>query len=330
MDPFGPAAIGDTGLHVTRLGFGSAALGRPNVPEDVAAATVQAAWDHGIRHFDSAPMYDNGECELRLGRALAGIPRDQYVLSTKVGRLVPGYEVGGPSGDRWEFDFSADATRRSIEHSLARLGVDRIDVLLIHDADDHFDAAVTGAYPVLDDLRRQGVVGAIGIGMTVVPWPLRFVRETDIDVLLLAGRYSLLDLEAASELFPACQARGVAVWNAQSLHGGLIEGQPNPRYHYQPVDPATQAKVETIREICSRHGVPTAAAAIQFPLAHPAVAEVLTGPSTPEQLEQNTSWAAMEIPQDVWDALRETGILNDSIPIPAAPAASGGTEGTAR
>ncbi len=330
MNPTERIPVGTTGVHVTRLGYGSAALGRADVPDDVADATVDAAWQAGIRHFDTAPMYDNGQSEIRLGRALRDRPRDEYVISTKVGRLVPGYEPGGPAGDRWEFDFSADATKRSIEHSLARLGTDRLDVLLIHDADDHFEAAVSGAYPVLDDLRRQGVVGAIGIGMTVVHWPLRFIRETDLDVVLLAGRYSLLDQEAATDLFPLCLERNVSVWNAQSLHGGLIEGAPNPQFHYQAVDPATQAKVETIREICARHGVPTAAAAIQFPLAHPAVSQVLTGPAAPEHMRQNIQWSQMDVPQDVWDALREAGIIEEGIPTPAAPVGSGGTEGSAR
>jgi D-threo-aldose 1-dehydrogenase len=330
MDPLERAALGDTGLSVTRLGFGTAAFGRHQVAADVAEATVRTAWEAGLRHFDTAPMYDNGEAELRLGRALRGLPRDEYVLSTKVGRLVPGYEPGGGAGDRWEYDFSAEATRRSVEHSLSRLGVDRIDVLLIHDADDHFEEAVSGAYPVLDDLRRQGVVGAIGIGMTVVHWPLRFVRETDLDVLLLAGRYTILDTEAAGELFPLCQQRGVSVWNAGSLSGGLVDTDPDPRFHYQPLDPATTARLQTVRDICSRHGVPTAAAAIQFPLAHPAVTSVLTGPSTPEHLEANLANARVEVPQDVWDALREEGILADDIPTPAAPAGTGGTEGTAR
>jgi D-threo-aldose 1-dehydrogenase len=316
MDPFGRVPIGTTGLDVTRIGFGTAALARRQVDEPTARATVQTAWERGIRHFDTAPMYDNGWAEIQLGAALQGLPRDEYVLSTKVGRLVPGYEPGGPAGTEWAFDFSAEGTKRSIEHSLARLGVDRIDILLIHDADDHFEEAVIGAYPVLDDLRRQGVVGAIGVGMTVIDVPLRFVRETDIDVLLLAGRYSLLDPEAAEALFPACIERGVSVWNAGSLHGGLIDGVRNAQFHYRPVDPATRARLETIQSICSRHGLPTAAAAIQFPLAHPAVTSVLTGPATSEQLDANLAWAGMHVAPDVWDELREAGILADTIPTP--------------
>ncbi|HEV2529921.1 MAG TPA: aldo/keto reductase [Thermomicrobiales bacterium] len=317
MNPLERVPLGDTGLRVTRLGYGSAAIDRRWIDEATAHSTIRAAFDAGLRHIDTAPMYDFGWSELMVGAALAELPRDEIVLSTKVGRIVPGYEPGGGAGTEWQFDFTADGTKRSIEHSLARLGVDRIDIVLIHDADNHFEEAVGGAYTVLEDLRRQGMVKAIGIGMTNIPWPTRWIQETDIDVLLLAGRYSLLDPEAGGTLYPLCQERGISVWNAGSLHGGLIDGVARREFHYQPVDPATQARLDTIRGICERNGVPTAAAAIQFPLAHPAVTSVLTGPYTPEQLEQNLSWARVEVPQDVWDELRAAGILTADIPTPS-------------
>ncbi len=316
MDPFARVPVGRTDRLITRLGLGAAALGDDTTTDEDAEATVQAAWEAGIRSFDVAPMYGNGAAEFRLGRALARYPRDEYTLSTKVGRLIPGHEDGDGVGDRWAFDFSGDGVRRSVAASLTRLGVDRIDTLLIHDPDDHYDAALNEAYPALADLRSQGVVGAIGFGMTQIPLPIRFVRETDMDVLLLAGRYTLLDTEGADELLPLCVERGVSVLNAQSMHGGLIEGQPNPTFHYQPVDAATQRKVDTIREISGRYGVPTAAVAIQFPLAHPAVAGVLTGPSTGEQMAGNIAWARTEIADGLWDELREAGILAADIPTP--------------
>jgi D-threo-aldose 1-dehydrogenase len=317
MDPTDRVPIGDTGLSVTRVGFGTAAIDRRWVDEATARDTIRASYEEGLRHIDTAPMYDNGWAELMVGAALRDLPRDEITLSTKVGRLVPGYAPGGGAGTEWQFDFSAEGTKRSVEHSLARLGVDRIDILLIHDADDHFEEAVSGAYPVLDDLRRQGVVGAIGIGMTNIHWPMRFVRETDLDVLLLAGRYSLLDPEAADALYPLCQERGVAVWNAGSLHGGLIDGVARREFHYQPVDPATEARLDTIRGICGKHGLPTAAAAIQFPLANPAVTSVLTGPMTREQLLGNLAWSRMRVPGEVWSELRAAGILADHVPTPA-------------
>ncbi len=323
MDPFARVPVGSTERLVTQLGLGAAALGDDPATDADAEATVRTAWDAGIRYFDVAPMYGNGAAEIRLGRALAAYPRDEYVLSSKVGRLIPGHEDGDGVGDRWAYDFSADGVRRSFAASLTRLGLDRIDILLIHDPDDHHDAALNEAYPVLADLRGQGVVGAIGFGMTQIPLPIRFVRETDMDVLLLAGRYTLLDTEGADELLPLCLERGVSVLNAQSLHGGLIEAQPNPRFHYQPVDPATQAKVDAIRQICDRYGVPTAAVAIQFPLAHPAVTAVVTGPSTGEQIAGNLAWARMEIADDLWTDLGEAGILADDIPVPSLPPGKG-------
>lgn len=323
MDPFARVPVGTTDRLITQLGLGAAALGDATTTDADAEATVRTAWDAGIRAFDVAPMYGNGAAEFRLGRALAAYPRDEYTLSTKVGRLIPGHEDGDGVGDRWAFDFSADGVKRSIAASLTRLGVDRIDILLIHDADDHYESALNEAYPVLADLLSQGVIGAIGVGMTQIPLPIRFVRDTDMDVLLLAGRYTLLDTEGADELLPLCVERGVSVLNAQSMHGGLIEAQPNPQFHYQPVDPATQRRVDTIREICDRYGVPTAAVAIQFPLAHPAVAAVLTGPSTGEQMAGNIAWAQMEIADDLWDDLRAAGILATDIPTPTLPPGKG-------
>lgn len=323
MDPFARVPVGRTDRLITQLGLGAAALGGDFTTDAAAEATVRTAWDAGIRYFDVAPMYGNGAAEFRLGRALARYPRDEYTLSTKVGRLIPGHEDGDGVGDRWAFDFSADGVRRSIAASLTRLGVDRIDILLIHDADADYDQALSEAYPVLADLRGQRVVGAIGVGMTQIPLPIRFVRDTDMDVLLLAGRYTLLDTEGADELLPLCAERGVSVLNAQSMHGGLIQAQPNPQFHYQPVDPTTQRKVDTIREISDRYGVPTAAVAIQFPLAHPAVAAVLTGPSTGDQMAGNIAWAEMEIADDLWDDLRAAGILAADIPTPTLPPGKG-------
>lgn len=308
--------VGTTSLTIPRLGLGAAALSKE--PEDIALGCVTSAWENGIRSFDTAPMYTFGRSEWLLGKALAGMPRDEFVLSTKVGRVVrgssPEHEL---VGDRWEFDFSADAVKRSIEQSLTRLSMDRIDILFIHDPDNHWEAAINEAWPVLEDLRSQGVVKAVGAGMTQVPMLMRFARETTMDVFLLAGRYSLLDTSAHPELYSLTQERGISVLIAQALHGGLIEGVPNPQIYYRPVDEATKARVDDIAKICRSYGVPMAAAAIQFPLAHPAVTGLITGPSNRAQLHQNLGWLDVPIPDELWGDLKQAGILREDVPVPS-------------
>jgi len=195
-------------------------------------------------------MYGDGRAEARVGKVLAGRPRASYVLSSKVGRLVrPGHPDSAGTGHDWIYDYTRDGILLSLEESLARLGVDHLDIAYIHDCDSHWDDAITYAWPTLDDLRSQGVLRSIGVGMTQAPMPARFVRETSIDVLLLAGRYSLIDAEGLDELLPLCVEKNVSVVPAQTLHGGLIEGGPDLTYHYRPVDPETRAKVDGIRTI---------------------------------------------------------------------------------
>jgi D-threo-aldose 1-dehydrogenase len=301
---------------VPAVGLGCAALSYEGVSEDDAFGTVAAAWEAGIRTFDVAPYYGSGLAEHRLGRALAGVPRDAYTLSTKVGRLVDAPDSQGV-GTGTHFDFTADGVRRSIEESLARLGKDRIDILLIHDAAGDMETALAEAWPVLADLRAQGIVRAIGAGMGQAPMLTRFAAETEMDVFLVAGPYGLLDRDALHELFPLCQEKGIEVMVAQMLQGGLIEGVPNPRFRYQPVPPEIEAQVARIAAICRRHGVPMAAAAIQFPLAHPVVSGVLTGPRNPDQFAQNLGWLQTPIPAALWDDLKQDGLLEPDVPVPA-------------
>lgn len=319
MNPSATAPIGETGVSVTRIGFGAAGIGRDGTTARDANECVAVAWRNGIRTFDVAPMYGSGRAELRLGQALAHYPHDDYVLSTKVGRLVddPGAEPDG-AGTAWHFDFTADAIRRSLDASLERLRLDRVDIVYIHDADQHWQTAIEEAWPVLDDLRRQGIVRAVGAGMTQVPLLERFVRETSMDVILLAGRYSLLDAEAATSLLPLCQQKGTAVVVAQALHGGLIDGVRDPHIHYRPIDVATDARRARIAAVCHRHGIATAAAAIQFPLAHPAVAALLTGPMNADQLTDNLAWARTPVPAGVWRDLRDEGLIDPNLPVPDA------------
>lgn len=314
MNPFDPFELNVVDAPV---GYGTAGMSRPGSSENVAAEVFRTAWKAGIRYFDTAPMYGSGLAEVRTGRMLAGVPRDEYVLSSKVGRLVEGAPAPASAGTGWVYDFSADGIKRSVEASLTRLGVDRIDILFIHDPDNHWETAISETWPVLEDLRSQGVVRAAGAGMTRVPLLTRFARETSMDIFLLAGRYTLVVTEGMDELLPLCQEKRISVVVAQSLHGGLIDGAPNPQLHYQPVDAETRAKVERIAAICHTHGVPTAAAAIQFPLAHPAVTGVLTGPETGEQLRSNLGWLHTAIPPEVWTELKAAGLLPEDAPVPA-------------
>ena len=302
-----------------RLGFGAAAVTYPNVTTAQAEACLEAAWDSGMRYFDVAPMYGAGRSESLLGSMLRSRPREEYVLSTKVGRLVrPGHPETAGTGADWIYDYSPDRVLTSLEESLRRLGVDRVDMVFIHDPDNHWREALDGAYPTLAKLRAEGVIRAVGVGMTQAPMLARFIRETDIDVVLEAGVYSLLDTQAIGELLPEAERRGVGVIAAQAMHGGLIDGVPNPQFRYRPVDQETRAKVARIAAVCHEHGVPTAAAAIQFPLGHPAVECVLTGPGSPEQLRENLAWAALPIPAEVWARLRDEGLLPPDVPVPAA------------
>lgn len=303
------------GKAVGRVGIGTASFARAWSTDAEAVGGIEAAWERGIRYFDTAPMYGSGAAEHRLGMALAGQPRDSFVVSSKVGRLVDEPDANGV-GASFHFDFSADGVKRSIEASLRRLGVDRIDMLFIHDADNHWGTAIEEAWPVLDDLRRQGVVRAVGSGMNQAPMQARFARETSMDFFLLAGRYSLLDRDGLEELFPVCLEKGMKVLVAQSLHGGLIDGVPDPQLYYRPTTPEIKDRVERIAAICHAHGVPTAAAAIQFPLAHPAVAGVLTGPSNAEQLAENLDWLNTDVPAEVWSSLKEAGLLEPDTPTP--------------
>ena len=304
------------------LGFGSSGMSRDWISDAAAQATFDAAWEAGIRYVDTAPFYGTGRSEVLLGRALRGIPRDDYILSTKVGRSVLGAPKRGEAGTGWEFDFSRDAVLRSIDESLARLGIDRIDLLYIHDANEvhHVDQAIGETFPVLADLRAQRVIGAIGVGLTTVDPFLRFARETghDMDWFLVAGRYSLLVMDGLADLLPLAQEKGIGVVVAQTLAGGLIDGQQNPRLFYRPLDEATQAKVTRIAAICHRHGVPTAAAAIQFPLAHPAVHGLLTGPETGDQMRQNLGWWTLPIPDALWADLKSEGLLPPEAPTPSS------------
>jgi D-threo-aldose 1-dehydrogenase len=261
--------LGRSGVFVTELALGCAAIGNlyAEVSDDAAAATVDAAWDGGIRLFDVAPHYGLGLAERRL-------------------------------------DYSADGVRASIDASLTRLGLDRIDIALIHDPDDHEEQAFAQAYPALERLRGEGVVRAIGAGMNQAEMLTRFVTDTDVDVVLVAGRYTLLDQRAAQTLLPAAQERGVSVLAGGVFNSGLLaRPDPGARFDYRAAPAALIDRARAIEAACARHGVPLRAAAARFPLRHPAVAAVLIGARTPQEITEAVALRSLAIPDALWDAL---------------------------
>jgi D-threo-aldose 1-dehydrogenase len=272
------------------------------VPEDEARATIDRAWEAGVRFFDTAPLYGSGLSERRLGAALRGRPRDEYVLSTKVGRLLapgePSPLFPGAPPAAAVFDFSADGVRRSLAESLERLGLDRVDIVLIHDPDDHLGQALAEAYPALEELRSQGVVRRIGVGMNQWQALARFVRETDVDCVLVAGRYTLLDRSAIDELLPLCEARGCGVFAGGVFNSGLLAG--GATFDYQPASRERVARARELAATCERWGVPLKAAALQFPLRHPAVESVLVGCRTAAEVDEDLALLDVPIPAALW------------------------------
>jgi D-threo-aldose 1-dehydrogenase len=312
MNPTAGVQLGRTDVRVTRLGLGCAPIGGLYEPvsEANARAVVDRAWEHGLRLFDTAPLYGSGLSERRVGAALHDRPRDALVLSTKVGRLL---RAGGEPDAVFEgalplepvFDFSFDGVLRSLDESLERLGLDRVDVVYIHDPDDYFDQALAGAYPALERLRGEGVVRAIGVGMNQSEMLARFARETNVDCVLLAGRYTLLDRSALDELLPLCLERGIAVIAGGVFNSGVLAG--NAHYDYAPAEPAVLARVSRLAEICGRWDVPLAAAAVQFPLGHPAVACVLVGCRSSVEVDEDVALFELNLPAGLWEELEAEG-----------------------
>jgi D-threo-aldose 1-dehydrogenase len=279
------------------FGLGTFWIGQP-VPdaEERAAAVVAHAFDCGITYFDTAPLYGAGAAERRLGAALAGRKPGSYLISTKAGRRVM------PSG-AVEYDFSADGIRRSVEDSLTRLGLDRVGICFLHDPDNHAEQALTEAYPALEAMRAEGLFGHVGVGIMSTALPTRFIRETDIDVVLIAGRWSLLDHSAGAELLPAALERGVDIVVGGVFNSGILADPASNRFDMQPASPAVRERAARIAETCARHGVPVRAAALQFPSRHPAVSAVLAGCATIAEIDDNRAGLSAEIPPALWDEL---------------------------
>lgn len=320
-------ALGRSGVEVTGLGFGAAAIGNlfTEVTEEEAHDAVSAAWGAGIRYFDTAPHYGIGLSERRLGAALREHPRSAYTISTKVGRRLE--PTQGPAGDDLAngfavpathhrvWDFSADGVRRTLEASLERLGVDHVDVVYLHDPDDHAESAFREAYPALEKLRSEGVVRAIGAGMNQAEMLTRFVRDTDVDVVLCAGRYTLLDQSALTELLPAAVERGTSVVIGGAFNSGLLaDPRPGATYNYAAASGELLDRALRMKSVADRHGITLRAAALAYCAAHPAVAGVLVGTRTAAEVRDCAEQFAVTVPEAFWQELRDTGLLSTEEP----------------
>ena len=315
-----------SGLRLTEIGFGAAQFGNLFVETTDAAseAAVQTALEGGIRYFDTAPHYGLGLSERRLGRALAGVPRDDYVLSTKVGRLLePSPENAGrlddqgfvvPATTRRVWDFSRDGVLRSIESSLGRLGTDRIDIVYLHDPDEHWAAASTTGIATLIELREQGVLGAVGVGMNQSAMPAEFVRQTDVDLVMVAGRFTLADQGALADLLPLARERGVGVVAAAAYNSGLLSARRVPDevfFDYGPAPAEVIDRARRIARVCEEHGVTLPDAAVQYPLRHPAVVSVVLGSRTPAHVRSTLERYAAPVPEELWTTLDAAGLVPD-------------------
>jgi D-threo-aldose 1-dehydrogenase len=339
MKPGDTRALGRTGLAVTQLGFGGAPLGNMYraIADAEAEATVRAAYDAGIRLFDTAPLYGFGLSEHRVGAALRDKPRDSFVLSTKVGRLLEPRHPDTLDHGQFEgslpfaevYDYGYDGIMRSIEHSLHRLGTWRIDILLVHDLDvwthgseqaraERVQTFMAGGYRAMEKLRADGTVKAIGAGVNETAACQDLAERGDFDCFLLAGRYTLLEQAPLDTLLPLCERRRIALliggaYNTGILATGAIEGA---YFQYAPAPPEIMARVRRIEAVCARHGVRLPTAALQFPLGHPAVASVVVGMRSPAEVATNVDVFAADVPADFWGELKAEGLLREDAPTP--------------
>jgi D-threo-aldose 1-dehydrogenase len=319
-----------TPLAVSELSLGCAQLGNiyREVSDADARSTVDTAWELGLRYFDTAPHYGLGLSERRLGAALSSRRRDDYVLSSKVGRvldrvdIVHGLDDQGfvvPATHRRRWDFSREGIRRSLEESLERLGLDRLDIVYLHDPDEHWTEVLATGYAALEELRSDGIVCAIGAGMNQSAMLTDLVRETDVDVVMLAGRYTLLEQGALDDLLPLCRERGVVVVAAGVFNSGLL-ARAHPagdvKYDYVEAPRELVERAHAIARVCERHGTTLPGAALAFPLAHPAVASVCVGARSAAQMQRNASLYGEKIAPDLWSELKAERLLRDDAPVP--------------
>ena len=353
FEPTEPVALGRTHVRVTRMGIGTNPLAglMEAISYEVARATVEAAWDEGIRFYDTAPLYGFGFAERFVGDVLRAQPRHDYALTTKVGRLLL---TDGPAERRDElmlyqgellfrgtgaevpyYDYTYDGVMRSLEASRERTGIERFDIVHIHDPELFMEEAADGAFRALDELRRSGEVGAIGIGSNNWDCHLWLLERGDYDAILLAGRYTLLDQTALPQLMPWCEEHGVSVIAAGVFNSGIL-AHPDPgairnvsreaadmgswkdnvTFNYVPAEQAVIDRAAAIKAVCDRHGVPLVAAAVQFPLHHPAVDTMVIGPRAPEHVAANNEAMRVPIPDDLWAELKHEGLLPEEAPTP--------------
>lgn len=333
--------IGTTSLEVTELGLGGAPMGgfRATISDAEATVLTDAAYAGGVRYFDTSPFYGYGRSELRMGAALREKPRHDYVLSTKVGRVLHAMKPGerppaefrdnGLPGFAPVFDYTYDGVMRSLEHSHLRLGLARIDIALIHDVDfwttkdravleQRFKTVMDSGFKALDELRRAGVVGAIGVGINEADTSLRFIQAGNFDCMLLAGRYTLLEQGGLEAFLPECVKRSVSVILGGPYNSGILTGgvKPGATHDYVAAPAHLIDKAKRIEAVCQRHGVELGAAAMQFPLYHPAVCSVISGALSVAEVQQNVSRMSARIPADLWSELKREKLLDPGAPTP--------------
>lgn len=337
MQPDTRVKFGRTDLEVTAFGFGTAPIGNifREIDEETSDGMIQSAWDAGVRYYDTAPMYGHGLAELRTGHSLRWKNRDDFVLSSKVGRVLKPARKQDIDYAPWtnagrftlNFDYSYDGTMRSFEDSLQRLNLEHMDIVFIHDIDvftrgaeqpEVFKQAMEGAWKALSDLRDQGVVKAIGVGVNEWEVCQTALEQRDFDCFLLAGRYTLLEQDSLDTFLPLCEQRGAAVvvgggFNSGILATGAVEGA---KYNYAPAPAEIMDRVRKIEAVCAEHDVPLPAAALQFVVAHPAIPSFIAGTRTVEQLQKNLAWFSHPIPAEFWADLKAKGLLREDAPTP--------------
>ncbi|MFV0493121.1 MAG: aldo/keto reductase [Pseudorhodobacter sp.] len=337
MKPDSKVKFGRVDLEVTPFGFGTAPIGNifREIDEETSDAMIQTAWDAGVRFFDTAPMYGHGLSELRTGHSLRWKGRDDFVLSSKVGRILKPARKADIDYAPWtnagrftmHFDYSYDGTMRSFEDSLQRLNLERMDICFIHDIDVYtrgneqpevFRMAMDGAWKALSALRDQGVVKAIGVGVNEWEVCHAALQQRDFDCFLLAGRYTLLEQEALDGFLPLCAERGAAVVVGGGYNSGILAtgARAGAKYNYAPAPDDIMDRVRKIEAVCATYDVPLPAAALQFVVAHPAVPTFMAGTRTVEQLQQNLAWFSHPIPDQFWADLKARGLLREDAPTP--------------
>ncbi len=312
------AQVGNTSLQVTRLGMGTAPIGNlySDLDDEEALETVRRSYENGIRFFDTAPLYGAGEAERRLGEALRGIPRDNVVIQTKIGRILrPDRSI--------YFDYSRDGVMKSIEASLERLGMDRVDIVLVHDPDFvneefHNQQALDEAFPALVDLREQGVIGAVGAGMNQWEMEWEFARKIDVNCFLLAGRYTLLE-QTALNFLDWCTVNDVSIFLGGVYNSGILATGPvsGAKYDYEDAPEDILAKAGRLQQITTGHGVPLHVAALHFAGAHPAIASLVIGSATAAEADDNRAIWDVDVPAAMWQELQDSRLIAASAPLPS-------------